>query len=187
MRRLLAFVSLIGISGNAICDEKLEGIACRSVHFGYRDVPAGVAFYNEVQVEQSAEGTYFCVCGFGHGYFGIQELRRGAKVIIFSVWDPGKQNNPEAVEVEQRVKLEYQGESVRVKRFGNEGTGGQSFYDFDWKPGRRYQFLITAELKEKRTAYSGWIYLPEEERWFHMVTFSTLANGDLLGPRGIVI
>ena len=28
---------------------------------------------------------------------------------------------------------------------GGEGTGGQSFHDFDWKAGDTYRFLVTCE------------------------------------------
>ena len=154
-------------------DEKLKGIACRSVHLSFRDVPEGDAFYNEVTVEKSAEGTYFAVCGFNRGYFGIQELRGGGKLVIFSVWDPGKQNNPDLVEEERRVWLEHHGDGVRVKRFGNEGTGGQSFFDYDWKVGETYRFLVTSRHHNERTAYAGYFFLPEKKEWKHLVTFST--------------
>ena len=73
------------LAANLLADERLEGIACRSVHLSFRDAPEGDAFYNEVTVKKSAEGTYFAVCGFNKGYFGLQELRRGKKVLIFSV------------------------------------------------------------------------------------------------------
>ncbi|MEZ5328206.1 MAG: DUF3472 domain-containing protein [Verrucomicrobiales bacterium] len=166
-----------------VADERLEGIACRSVHLGYQDAPKGLVFYNEVVVEQSAEGTYFCVCGFNHGYFGIQELRRGKKVAIFSVWDPGDQNDPNAVADEQRVQLMFQGEDVEVKRFGNEGTGGQAFFPLEWKMGERYRFAVSAELIDggKRTSYTGWLALPgDDDSWKKLVTFATLAKGDVL-------
>jgi hypothetical protein len=162
-------------------DERLKGVACRSVHLGY-PADEGLAFYNEVTVDQSADGTYFCVCGFSKGYFGLQELASGKKVVIFSVWDPGKQDNPNAVEQERRVKLLHQDEKVRVARFGNEGTGGQSFFDYDWKVGVTYRFLVTARPEGERTAYAAYFYLPETKSWKHLVTFSTLAGG--AGLRG---
>lgn len=161
-------------------DEKLAGIACRSVHLGYA-APAGLAFYNETAVLQSARGTYFCVCGFNKGYFGIQELGDGKKVVIFSVWEPGAQNNPNIVAEERRTKCLFQGEGVRVNRFGGEGTGGQSFFDFDWKPDAVYRFLVTAEADGERTAYTGHFYLPDAKQWKKLVTFSTLADGKKLG------
>jgi hypothetical protein len=164
----------------APADEKLKDRACRSVHLAYAAAEA-TAFYNEVTVADSAPGTYFCVCGFSKGYFGIQELANGKKLAIFSVWDPGQQNDPKKVADDRRVKLLHQGQDVRVGRFGGEGTGGQSFFDFDWQLGEAYRFLVTAQPDgAERTAYAGHFYLPREKRWHHLVTFSTLSGGTLL-------
>ena len=71
IRNLILSALLVPI-GIAYADERLKGIACRSVHLGY-PAAAGVSFYNEVTVEKSADGTYFMVCGWSKGYFGIQE------------------------------------------------------------------------------------------------------------------
>lgn len=168
------------LAATATADEKLAGIACRSVHWQY-PAPAGTAFYNEVSVSRSARGTYFCVCGFNKGYFGIQELADGKKLVIFSVWEPGKQDNPNVVAEDRRTKCLYQGEGVRVKRFGGEGTGGQSFFDYDWKLDTVYRFLVTASADGERTAYTGYFHVPESRQWKKLVTFSTLAEGKLLG------
>jgi hypothetical protein len=164
----------------APADERLEGIACRSVHLGY-PAPEGVAFYNEATVETSADGTYFMVCGWGKGYFGIQELANGKKLVLFSVWDPAAGDDPKTVPEEKRVKLLHKGDGVRVGRFGNEGTGGQSFFDLDWKTGETYRFLVTAKPADAgRTAYAGYVYLPDKKEWKHLVTFSTQTKGELL-------
>jgi len=172
-RYLLAVIALVALPLAAAADEKLAGIACRSVHLQFQG-PAGSAFYNEVTVENSAEGTYFCVCGFNRGYCGIQELRGGKKVLIFSVWDPGKQNDPNSVAEVERVKLLYKDDAVRVGRFGNEGTGGQSFLDFDWQIGETYRFLVTAAPADKRTEFTAWFYPLAEKKWKKLVTFSTI-------------
>ena len=103
--------------------------AARSVHLAYKG-PVGTMFYNEVVVEKSRKGSYFCVCGFSGGYFGLQERRRD-KIIIFSVWDPGKQNDPKAVDTDRRVNVLYKADDVYVGRFGGEGTGGQCFYRYN--------------------------------------------------------
>jgi hypothetical protein len=157
-------------------DERLEGIACRSVHLQW-EAPEGTAFYNEVTPLRSADGTYFCVCGFNMGYYGIQELASGKKLLIFSVWDPGRQNDRNAVAEEQRVNLLYKDEAVRVGRFGGEGTGGQSFFDYVWKTGETYRFLVTAEAASSRTAFAAWFFLPEKKEWKHLATFSTITGG----------
>jgi hypothetical protein len=175
--RWLAGLSLLFLlCASARSDEKTTAVACRSVHLFY-SAPEGVAFYNEVTVGQSAAGTYFMACGFDLGYFGIQELGNGKKLVLFSVWDPGNQSDPNQVEKDKRVKLLYQGETVRIGRFGNEGTGGQSFYDYDWKVGATYCFFVTARPAGDRTQFAGYFYLPEKKAWKHLVTFSTISQG----------
>lgn len=176
MRYILLVLFTLVLTEAGMSDERFKGIACRSVHLGY-PAPEGVEFYNEMTVEKSAEGSYFMACGFDMGYFGIQELASGKKVVIFSVWDPTRGDDPKTVKEEQRVKLLHKDEQVRTGRFGGEGTGGQSFLDFDWKVGQTYRFLVRAKVDGKRTAYAGYFWLPEKKEWKHLVTFSTIANG----------
>ena len=178
-RRVPLFLLLLAITTVVQADEKLKGIACRSVHLGY-PAPVCVAFYNEVTIEQSAAGTYFMVCGWDKGYFGMQELGNGKKLVLFSVWDPGEQNDPNTVKEDVRVKTLHKDEQVRVGRFGNEGTGGQSFFDYDWKIGETYKFLVTAKADDKRTEYAGYFFLPEKHEWKPLVTFSTPTGGTLM-------
>jgi hypothetical protein len=173
LRLVFAIATLVAIPASA--DEKLQGIACRSVHLGY-PAPEGVAFYNEVKVDRSAPGTYFMVCGWDKGYFGIQEQGNGKKVIIFSVWD-SYQNDPKATEEGKRVKMLGKDEKVRIGRFGGEGTGGQSFLDYDWKVGETYKFYMTAKPDGDRTEYAGYFFVPEDKKWKHLVTFSTITGG----------
>ncbi len=163
----------------AQADERLKGIACRSVHLFY-PAAKGTAFYNEVTVRQSAPGTYFMVCGWDKGYFGIQELGNGKKLMLFSVWD-SNQNNPKAVKVENRTKLLHKDEAVRIGRFGGEGTGGQAFFDYDWKIGETYRLMVAAKTEGERTEYAGYFFVPETKQWKHLVTFSTITGGRLLG------
>ncbi len=160
-------------------DKRLKGIACRSVHLWY-PAPEGNAFYNEITVDRSAPGTYFMVCGFRMGYFGIQELANRKKVVLFSVWDPGKQNNPNATPKERRVRVLHKGKDVQVRRFGGEGTGGQSFYNYEWNIGEACRFFVRAQPNGNRTAFAGYFYHNQEKEWKHLVTFSTLANKRLL-------
>ena len=175
-RRLLALLSVAVLIGVTQADEKLKDIACRSVHLGY-PVEQGTAFYNELTVEQSAPGTYFMACGWGKGYFGIQELANGKKLVLFSVWDPASGEDPAKVPAEKRVKMLHKDKEVRVGRFGNEGTGGQAFFDYAWKPKEAYRFLVTAKADgANRTAYSGYFFVPETKQWKHLVTFSTLTR-----------
>jgi hypothetical protein len=153
--------------------------AARSVHLGYV-APEALLFYNELTVEKSVPGSYFMACGFNHGYFGIQELTNGKKVVLFSVWDPTKGNDANAVAQDRRVEVLYKADEVVAKRFGGEGTGGQSFFNYDWKVGQVCRFLVKADVTEKKTAYTAYFYLPESKAWKHLVTFRTSTGGDRL-------
>jgi hypothetical protein len=179
LRIILLLPCLMLAPRSARPDQRLLGIACRSVHLHY-PAPEGQAFYNEVAVDQSAPGTYFCACGFSMGYFGMQELADGKKLLLFSVWDAGAQNDPDRVPEDQRVKVLFQGTQVRVGRFGNEATGGQAFFDYDWKVDQPCRFLVTAKQDGQRTAFSAFFFLSDRSEWKHLATFSTLGGGKLL-------
>ena len=153
--------------------------AARSVHLGWQ-APDAELFYLEATVEKSTTGSYFMACGWNTGYFGIQDLGNGRKVVIFSVWDPTKGDNPNAVSVEQRVELLHQGDGVRIKRFGGEGTGGQSMADFDWAIGQTNRFIVRGQPDGTKTAYSGHVFDPVTKRWQHLVTFRTQSGGSSL-------
>jgi hypothetical protein len=164
----------------ARADEKLKDIACRSVHLVYSGEQA-TAYYNEVKVLESAPGTFFMTNGFNAGYYGIQESARKTKVLIFSIWDPGsKEQDPKKVAEEERVKLLYKHDAVRIGRFGNEGTGGQSFYDYDWKLGETYRFLVTTKVEGEFTEFTNWFYHPEQKEWLKLVTFARKNQGKQL-------
>ena len=153
--------------------------AARSVHLWY-PAPQATVFYNELTVERSVPGSYFMACGFRHGYFGIQELGNGRKVVIFSVWDPTKGDDPNAVANERRVEVLYKADDVIARRFGGEGTGGQSFFNYDWKIGETCRFLVKATVSEQKTAFAAYFFLPESKAWKHLVTFRTTTGGDRL-------
>lgn len=181
--RQFAVACVLAASGTSMlhASPELAGIACRSVHLSY-PAPQGSLYYNEVEVRESHPGTYFCVCGFSRGYFGLQELASGKKLIIFSIWDPGRQDNPDRVEEERRVKLLHRDEAVRVGRFGNEGTGGQSFFDYEWKTGQVYRFCVKATVngEKHRTEYAAYFFVPEAKAWKHLVTFDRPTKDELL-------
>lgn len=160
-------------------NEQLAGIACRSVHLVYPSEKA-TAFYNEVTPLHSATGTYFCVCGWDKGYCGMQEVGSGKRLLIFSVWDSSN-NDPNALQAERRTKLVDKDARTRIGRFGGEGSGGQSFYDYEWQIGRTYRFLVTARSVGERTEYGGYFYVPEEKAWRRLVVFSTITGGKPMG------
>jgi hypothetical protein len=175
MTRFLTTAVLLALTASpfaAKADERLTGIACRSVHLSYPSEPA-VAFYNEITVRESAPGTYFQAAGWHRGYFGIQEQADGKKVIIFSVWDSHATDDKNAVPLEKRTHALYHDPAVRVGRFGGEGTGGQSFMDYDWKVGQTCRFLLKCRPgAEGMTDYLGFFYMPETKTWKHLATFT---------------
>lgn len=172
-----AAICCLGLAQSSVhADERLAGIACRSVHLAYEGKDM-TAFYNEVEIKESAPGTYFMVCGWDAGYFGMQELGNGKKLVLFSVWDNFKGDDPNAVDPAKRVQLIHKDPEVRVGRFGGEGTGGQSFFDYEWKTHERYQFLVSCKPNGERTEYSGFFYVPETRVWKHLITFSTITGG----------
>lgn len=149
--------------------------AC-SIHFRW---PASSAtwFYNEATVRRSTHGSYFVVCGWDTGYFGIQELGDGKKIAIFSVWDPTKGDNPQTVPLEQRVEVLHQGDEVEVSRFGGEGTGGKSIMPFDWKIGETVRCVVQATVEGEKTAYAGWLWMPATKDWKHLITCRVTTGG----------
>ena len=182
MVRLLVSFVLLSVSVPARGEEPLASApprAARSVHLHY-PAPEAEAFYNELTVKESVPGSYFMACGFRHGYFGIQELSRGRKVVLFSVWDPTKGDDAAKVPPEQRVEVLHQDPDVEVKRFGGEGTGGQCFFKYDWKTGETCRFLVRAKVDGDKSAYSAYFFLPQAKDWKHLVTFRTRTGGDRL-------
>jgi len=169
-------IAVLSLTQFAQAGKHLEGIACRSVHLGYSP-GAGSVFYNEVEVSDSAPGSFFMVCGWDTGYYGMQELYDGRKVLIFSVWDSHRHNDPNAVEEDLRTKLVHRHPDMRIGRFGGEGTGGQSFFDYDWQLGETYRFMVRSKVEGERTVYGGFFYHPGQKKWLHLVSFSTVTGG----------
>lgn len=164
----------------AVATSAAEYRAARSVHLGY-PAPEGELFYQEMVVEQSVNGSYFMAAGWNTGYFGIQQLDSATnKVVIFSVWDPTKGDDPKEVRTEDRVELLHTGPGVRIKRFGGEGTGGQCMAPFPWQLGQTNRFLIRGEVQTNKTAYSAYVWQPGEQSWWHLATFRTRTGGDPL-------
>jgi hypothetical protein len=159
----------------AIYAAEQEFRAARSVHLSY-PAPEGQFFYNEIVVEKSVNGSYFMACGWNTGYFGIQQLGGpDDKVVLFSVWDPTKGDDPNAVKNEDRVEVLYQGEGVRIKRFGGEGTGGQCMWKHNWQIGETNRFLIGARTETNKTAFTAWF--SNGDAWKKLATFRTRSGG----------
>lgn len=175
MHRVLLAVSLLVVCFDAAAADRFR--AARSVHLGF-PAPDALGFYNEMVVEQSVDGSYFMACGWNTGYFGIQQLKGETnKVVIFSVWDNAKGDDPKGIKSEDRVEVLYEGPSVRIKRFGGEGTGGQCMAPFAWKIGETNRFLIQAAVETNKTAYTAWVFDPGKADWRKLATFRTPTGG----------
>ena len=120
-------------------------------------------------------------CGWNTGYFGIQELGgSGGKVVIFSVWDAARGDNPSAVPADQRVEVLFEGDGVKVSRFGGEGTGGKSLWNHSWKAGETNRFLVTASVEGEKTTYTAYYFLDQPGQWKKLASFRTFAKGGAL-------
>jgi hypothetical protein len=149
-----------------------------SVHLRYKDSDAST-FYSEVTVRRSTPGTYFAVTAWHNGYFGLQERGDGRKVLIFSVWGSNS-DNPASIPAARRVLIINKDPAVRTGDFGNEGSGAQSFFTYDWKFNTTYAFMVKAKIVDDRAEYSGYFRTPDSKRWQHLVTMSTPHEPTLL-------
>ncbi len=153
--------------------------AARSVHYAWSGVE-GTEFHQTMSVEESTPGSYFMACGWNTGYFGMQELSKGAKIVLFSVWDPSKGDDPKLVPADRRVEVLHQDPDAKVGRFGGEGTGAQCKYSYAWTIGEQVRFLLRAAVEGEKTAYSGYFYRNDTKAWVHLATFRALTKGSPL-------
>ena len=148
-----------------------------SVHLKY-ETPNGVKLryaYSEVTVPEGNDplGTFFMANGFGEGYFGFQVNSPTERRVLFSVWSPYSTNDPRKIPPDQRISLIAKGPGVRVGKFGNEGSGGQSFLVYPWQAGKTYRFLTEVIPDgESNTVYTSWFGDASENEWRLIASFS---------------
>jgi hypothetical protein len=152
-----------------------------SVHLNY-PVPRGTnvaAFYCEVTGVEDPVATYYEACGWHRGYFGMQVNSSTERRIIFSVWDSGSEAvDRERVADENRVSLLAKGEGVYAGDFGNEGTGGHSHLQYNWKTGETQRFIVTSQPTNKTfTIYSGYWFHPEKKQWMLISSWRAPKDG----------
>jgi uncharacterized protein DUF3472/uncharacterized protein DUF5077 len=180
------FVKIEGLllSGSAIDDnlvyvknEFYWGRRGPSVHLRY-EIPQSAAdvvwFYNEITVPKGEDvvGSYFMANGFAEGYFGIQVNSAKERRILFSVWSPFKTDDPGSIPEEYKIKLLAKGDGVHSGEFGNEGSGGQSYWRYMWQAGNTYGFLLKGVPAENNsTDYIAYFYAPELEKWVLIASF----------------
>lgn len=141
-----------------------------SVHLRY-EVPQDQKLqyaYSEltVPVGQDPIGSYFMANGFGEGYFGMQVNGPKERRVLFSVWSPFKTDNPRDIPKEQQIEALGRGPDVHIGKFGNEGSGGQSYLVYPWVAGKTYRFLT--EVKPDgagSTIYAAWFGDKAADEW----------------------
>ena len=132
-------------------------------------------FYNEITVPAGYDpiGSYFMADGFAEGYFGMQVNSPTERRILFSVWSPFETDNPKEIPESKRIVLIKKGANVHTGEFGSEGSGGQSYLDYNWKAGATYKFLLHAKPGENNyTTYTAYFYAAEKSEWQMIASFS---------------
>jgi len=148
-----------------------------STHLVY-DIPKDVEdiewFYNEIEIDKGQDviGSYFMANGFGEGYFGFQVNSETERRILFSIWSPYKTDDPNSIPDAYKIKLLKKGEGVTSGKFGNEGSGGQSYKVFNWKAGTRYKFLTRIKPNgDNSTNYTAYFFDPDANSWHLIASF----------------
>lgn len=147
-----------------------------SVHLTYEE-PANkniTWFYNELTVPEGNDpiGSYFMANGFSSGYFGMQVNSETERRILFSVWSAYDTQDPNQIPKEYSVIPLGYGDGVTVGEFGNEGSGAQSYFVYNWKPDTTYKFLLKGESKADNSIdYTAYFYAPEIGNWKLIASF----------------
>ncbi|MBL9142228.1 MAG: DUF3472 domain-containing protein [Verrucomicrobiaceae bacterium] len=181
-------VDALVLDGEAVADAHFNLEPRRnaaSVHLAYptpKDAEVAM-FYNEVTAVKDPVYTFYMVCGFSRGYFGMQVNSDTERRIIFSVWDSGAGQGAKdrsAVATDDQTQLLGKGEGVEASVFGNEGTGGHSHLLYPWKTGEAQKFVVTAKADGTHTIYSGYWFHSEKQSWMLIASFRAPKDGKLL-------
>ena len=146
-----------------------------SVHLNYSLPEENIEwFYNEIVVPEEGDipSSYYMACGFGEGYFGIQNNSPYPRRVLFSVWSPYVTDNPSEIPDSLRVTLVKKGTNVKTNDFGNEGSGGQSYMHYEWKPGERCRFLMGVKPDgQGNTVYTAYFFDNAKNKWSLVASF----------------
>ncbi|RAJ06986.1 uncharacterized protein DUF5077 [Chitinophaga skermanii] len=140
-----------------------------ATHLSY-PVPADSSieyYYSEMTVPTGADPlySYYMSNGFSGGYFGIQVNSNTERRALFSIWSNYNTDDPNQIPADYAVTLVRKGTGVTHGNFGNEGSGGQSYYNAMWVTNNTYKFLVRAVAAGTHTKYTGWFYAPEAGNW----------------------
>ncbi|WP_186757449.1 DUF3472 domain-containing protein [Echinicola salinicaeni] len=131
--------------------------------------------YGEINVPEGHDPMYsFYMCiGFYRGYFGIQVNSASERRVLFSVWDSSDvPDDRKDVDPEDLVTLVDKGDEVYAGGFGNEGTGGQSYWKYPWETAVPVKFIMNVRKNNDNTVLlSAWFKDVEAEGWKYMATW----------------
>lgn len=142
-----------------------------SVHCGY-DLSAADDdvewFYNEVTIQPGDDphGTYGMAIGFHGGYYGMQVCDNGRRKLLFSIWSPFSTDDPSQIPEDKMVRVLKKHPLVHTGEFGHEGSGGQSYMNYNWVSGQTYRFLCRIRpVEDNKTEFTSYFFFPETGRW----------------------
>lgn len=171
-----------------------------SVHLGsWRSTGAAPAngydwCYQEIMIPKSSDivGTYAMALGVLSGYMGIQNNGtnadgKPAHDVLFSMWDDGSTDEDPDLPEYMRAGVVDCDSLTTTNRFGNEGTGVQTYRRGDcWIPGRYVQFITNArreettyttteggkkvEHKQNNVLVSAWYNAQDGKGWQYLAT-----------------
>jgi hypothetical protein len=147
-----------------------------SVHLNY-EFPENTDIkwlYNELTVPTGDDpiGSFYMANGFGEGYFGMQRNDSTERRILFSVWSPFETDDPATIPEAQKIRLLKKGIGVHAGEFGDEGSGGQSYLVYDWKPGTVCKFLNSVAPDGKgNTIYTAYFMDNNTGQWLLIASF----------------
>ena len=147
-----------------------------SVHLNY-EFPENTDIkwlYNELTVPAGDDpiGSFYMANGFGEGYFGMQRNDSTERRILFSVWSPFETDDPATIPEAQKIRLLKKGKDVHAGEFGAEGSGGQSYLIYDWKPGTVCKFLNSVAPDGKgNTIYTAYFMDNNTGQWLLIASF----------------
>ena len=102
--------------------------------------------------------------------------------ILFSIWSPQNTNDPHKITEDNKVKLIAKGKDVQVGDFGNEGSGGHSYFTHNWKTETTYKLLVRGRpdpTDKTHTIYTAWIAL-EDSVWRLVANFRRPKSSEYL-------
>lgn len=135
-----------------------------------------------IPAESDITGTYAEAIGALNGYMGIQmngyyDDGTPRHDVLFSMWDDGSTDeDPNLPEYLRAGAIDWDAQTT-VNRFGNEGTGVQTYRKGNcWEPGRYVQFLTNCrpETTSYTTSANGQTTVHEQHNMLVSTWFNAL-------------